>query len=109
MKLFNSRVPETRAPRREQSGGLPILPIDLSKRYDVYCSLQCHDRLYENVKFVCTRTLDRPDSGMPSISEFIEIEATDGSKSLIPKFGIHLICEHGTKPAFTVLRRRSRK
>ena len=36
---------------------------------------------------------------------FLEIEARDGSRLLIPSFGIQLLCEHGTRPEFKVTRR----
>jgi hypothetical protein len=66
-----------------------------------------HDRLYENVRFVCIRTFERIhkfSSGL--IGGFLEVEALDGSRGLIPSIGIRLICEHGTPPVFKVLRHR---
>jgi hypothetical protein len=80
--------------------------VDLSKRYDVYCAEFNHDRLYENVRFVCIRTFDRiSEFGSGLAGGYLEIEAEEGSRWLIPAFGIRLICEHGTQPAFKVLRR----
>jgi hypothetical protein len=106
MGLFNSRPKPPSLPARPPSE-IPIAQVDLSKRYDVYCTEINYDRLYENVRFVCIRTFDRVDkfsSGL--IGGFLEIEAVDGSRTLIPSFGIRLICEHGTQPSFKVLRRR---
>lgn len=106
MGLFNSRGSKP-APQQEPSNQIPIAQVDLSKRYDVYCSGMDHDRLYEDVRFIGIRTFDRISefsSGL--ISGYLEIEASNGSRMLIPSFGIQMICEHGTQPEFKVLRRR---
>jgi hypothetical protein len=53
------------------------------------------------------RTFDRiPDSMPHFMGDFLEIESADGTRSFLPKFGIQLVCEHGARPAFKVLRRR---
>ena len=106
MGLFHSRqkLPSSRAGAANQ---IPIAQVDLSKRYDVYCTDFNHDRLYEDVRFDGIRTFDRISefsSGL--VGGFLEIEAVDGSRWLIPNFGIRLICEHGTQPVFRVLRHR---
>jgi hypothetical protein len=107
MGLFNSRKPQVPPSRPEHSNQIPIAPIDLSKRYDVYCTELDHDRLYEDVRFVGIRTFDRGQEFSAGLIEgFLEIEAVDGSRWMIPSFGIRMICEHGTKPVFKVLRRR---
>jgi hypothetical protein len=106
MGLFNSRQ-KLPSPALGAANQIPIAQIDLSKRYDVYCTEINHDRVYEDIRFVGIRTFDRINdfsSGM--IGGFLEIEAVDGSRWLIPNFGIQLICEHGTQPVFRVLRRR---
>jgi hypothetical protein len=100
MGLFNSRRPQAQRPVSEPTNELPTIPVDLTKRYDVYCFEVNHDRLYENVQFVSFRTLKDMFQG------FLEIETADGVRSLIPTFHIRLICEHGAPPAFKVLRRR---
>jgi hypothetical protein len=108
MGLFNSRAKAaTPSAGPEPADRIPISQIDLTKRYDVYCSDLGHDRLYENVRFVGIRTFDRItefSSGL--IGGFLEIEAVDGSRWLIPNFGIRLMCEHGAQPVFKVLRHR---
>src|SRR5262249_20457985 len=107
MGLFNSWRPKAPQPHLEPANQIPINQIDLSKRYDVYCFEREHDRLYEDVRFVGIRTFDRISeysSGL--IGGYLEIEAVDGSRFLIPAFGIQLICEHGMQPVFKVLRRR---
>jgi hypothetical protein len=106
MGLFHSRRKDP-SPDAGESSPIPIAPVDLSKRYDVYCRDFNHDRLYENVRFVGIRTFERIreySSGL--LSGFLEIEAPDGSRWLIPNYGIQLICEHGTQPVFKVLRHR---
>jgi hypothetical protein len=107
MGLFGSRKPETPSPRSEPASEIPIAPIDLAKRYDVYCTDLYYERVYENVRFRGIRTFDRiTEWSSGAIGGYLEIEAVDGSRWLIPNFGIKLICEHGTQPAFKVLRRR---
>src|SRR5262245_14650528 len=106
MGLFSSKDPKAPLPASGVANVIPIAQIDLSKRYDVYCSEMNHDRLYEDVRFVGIRTFDRItefNSGL--VSGFLEIEAVGGARWLIPTFGIRLMCEHGTKPIFRILRR----
>jgi hypothetical protein len=107
MGLFNARQSETPRPA-DSSRNLPISPVDLSKWYDVYCTEVGHDRVYENVQFIGIRTFDRITEYYSSglATGFLEIESADGSRWLIPTFGIRLICEHGMRPAFKTLRHR---
>ncbi|OWK36733.1 hypothetical protein [Fimbriiglobus ruber] len=106
MGLFGSRQPAPTPPTAvEQANHIPVSQFDTEKRYDVYCLATGEERLYEDVRFVGIRTFDRItefSSGL--VSGFLEIEATDGARLLIPSFGIQLICEHGGQPAFRVLR-----
>jgi hypothetical protein len=103
MGLFSSR-PKAAEPGLGSANQIPVTPIDLSKQYDLYCSEFDHDRLYEDIRFVGRRTFG-PISGF-TIGDYLEIEAVNGARFLIPQFGIRLICEHGTQPTFKVLRRR---
>ena len=111
MGLFNSRQPKTPPvtgpPNVTPSDPIPVLPVDLTKRYDVYFADHSHDRLYENVRFVCMRTFDR-NTDFGNLGNYLEVEAADGARSLIPQLSIQMICEHGVPPIFTVLRRRRR-
>jgi hypothetical protein len=107
MGLFSSRQPKSSPPPSAPANQIPITPVDLSKRYDVYCSDINHDKLYEDVRFVGIRTFDpitEFSSGL--LGGFLEIEASNGSRWLIPSYGIRLICEHGTQPVYQVLRHR---
>jgi hypothetical protein len=107
MGLFRTRKAVTPTPRRESPPQIPVAPVDLSKRYDVYCTDVGHDRLYEDVRFVGIRTFDRVtefSSGL--VGGYLEIEAADGSRCLIPSFGVRLICEHGARPLCKILRHR---
>src|SRR5262249_16662961 len=104
--FFNSRQ-KLPSPQPEATSQIPITQVDLSKRYDIYCADINHDRVYEDVRFVGIRTFERTSefsSGL--VDGFLEIEAVNGSRWLIPNFGIGLICEHGTEPVFRVLRHR---
>ncbi len=81
----------------------PICQIDLTKRYDIYCTLTGEERLYENVRFLGIRSLD-PIRESFYVHGYLEIEALDGSRMLIPPYGIQMICEHGTQPSYRVIR-----
>src|SRR5262245_48158651 len=73
--------------------------------YDLYGAVAGEERLYENVRFLGVRTFDRiTEHSSGFINGFLEIEGADGTRLLIPKFGIQLTCEHGVQPAFRVVR-----
>ena len=104
MALFGNRRPQPQPPA-DTADLIPIAHLDLTKRYDVYCTVTGEERVYENVKFVAYRTLEQPSTYYPGlVGGFLELEAVDGAKMLIPSFGIQLLCEHGTLPAYKVLR-----
>jgi hypothetical protein len=105
MALFGIRGPQPPKPPAASADLIPIMHIDLTKRYDVYCTVTGEERLYENVRFIAIRTFERQSeysSGL--IGGYLEIETADGAKMLIPSYGIQLLCEHGMQPAFRVLR-----
>ena len=103
MGLFKSDKPSLFTP---VVTGLPVTQIDLSKRYDIYSmSLRNEERLYENVRIVGIRTLDRVhEFSSTLLGGFLEIEPGEGPTLLIPSTGIQMICEHGQKPVYTVVR-----
>jgi hypothetical protein len=108
MSLFKGSredAPESPEPPKPPADIVPVSPIDLSKRYDLYCSTPSEDRLYEDVRLVGIRTFERKtefSSGL--IGGYIEIEARDGARMLIPHLRMYMICEHGAQPTYKVLR-----
>ncbi len=104
MSLFKSAKPEgITAPKIESA--IPVSQIDLASRYDIYCSFMGEERLYEGVKITGIRTLDRiSDFGSALIGGFVEIEASNGARMMIPCHMIQMLCDHGMKPAYRVLR-----
>jgi hypothetical protein len=89
----------------EKPTGLPTSQLDLDKRYDIYHCVPHEERLYENVKLVAFRTLQEKSGYTSStFGSYLEIETIFGSRMFIYSYGIHLICEHGTKPSFRVFR-----
>lgn len=88
---------------------IPVEIFDLSKRYDIYCSIPSEDRLYEDVKIVGIRTFQKRknDFGSSLIGGYIEIEAANGVRMMIQHVRINMICEHGSQPVFKVLRVRN--
>jgi hypothetical protein len=79
-------------------------PIDLSKRYDVYCWFVGESRVYEDVRITGIRTLSQEPTAIGVVDGYIEIEATDGTRAMMPRFHIHMLCEHGLQPSYKVLR-----
>lgn len=85
---------------------VPVAQFDLSKRYDIYCSFNFEDRLYEDVKIVGIRTLDRRteySSGV--LGGYVEIESSNGTRAFIPSFHVSILCVHGAQPIYKVIRR----
>jgi hypothetical protein len=88
---------------------LPISPIDFSKRYDIYCSYLEEERLYENMRIVGIRTMEKQRPyGASIIGGYIEIEAPDGKRVMVPHIHIHMLCEHGLQPSYRLLKTRMR-
>ena len=83
---------------------IPLEHFDVSKRYDIYYFTRNDERLYQNVRFVATRTLEDISPNFSNLSGFVEIEAIDGTRVMLSRFGIHAICEHGAKPHYKVLK-----
>jgi hypothetical protein len=97
--MDTSRIPD--------SGGLiPVTLLELSKRYDIYCYIPSEDRLYEDVQIVGIRTFEpkKNEFSTALIGGYIEIEAPNGTRMMIPHIRIYMICEHGAQPAYKVLR-----
>jgi hypothetical protein len=103
MSLFNPRSNVPDSPDPEQP--IPVAVFDLSRRYDLYCSTPSEDRLYENVSIIAIRTFERRKGDFASlIGGYLEIQANNGVRMMIPHHRIYMICEHGSQPAYKVLR-----
>ena len=86
---------------------VPVTVFDVTLRYDIYCSILGEERLYENVKLTGIRTFERTSQFLSvSIGCFLEIESANNTRTLIPQFGIQMICEHGIQPSYKVIRPR---
>jgi hypothetical protein len=109
MSLFRNPPGPPASPEPDDPNRLPVETFDLSKRYDIYCSVPGEDRLYESVKIVGIRTFQKPKNeyGGALISGYLEIESVNGARMMIQNIRINLICEHGSAPEFTVLRVRN--
>src|SRR5262249_10614995 len=109
MGLFNSRRPSSEERQPPPSGQLPLLQFDLSKRYDIYYIVHgvgvTEERVYPNVRFLAIRTFERITEYSSGIGGFLEVETIDGTRYLLPHFGITSVCEHGTKPGYRVIER----
>ncbi len=106
MSLF--KTPRGDSPESPQTahGSIPVTVFDWSKRYDLYCSTPSEDRLYEDVKIIAIRTFERKkhEYSTALIGGYIEIEAHNGTRMMIPHLRMYMICEHGSQPVYKVLR-----
>jgi len=73
--------------------------IDVSKRYDVYCSEGGEEVVYRNALFRSTKKF-LPRRERDVSAEFMEIEQADGKTIFIARGSITKFCEHvaGTGP-----------
>jgi hypothetical protein len=103
MSLFNN----PRGGMEPPDDSIPVSVLDLSKRYDLYCSTHGEDRLYENVQIVGIRTFEKKkhEYATALIGGYLELESPNGTRMMIPHLRIYLICEHGAEPAYKVLRK----
>ena len=86
-------------PEPEAEDPLPVSPLDFSKRYDIYCVYIEEERVYENMRIVALRTMEKPRAfGSSVIGGYIELEDPDGKRVLVPHLHIHMLCEHGQAP-----------
>jgi hypothetical protein len=108
MSLFRKpRVDSLESPKLSESDTpLPVTTFDLSKRYDLYCAISGEDRLYEDVRIIGIKTFERkkPEYMNALIGGYLEIEARNGTRMMLPHIRMYMICEHGSQPAYKLLR-----
>jgi ATP-dependent Clp protease ATP-binding subunit ClpA len=88
-----SEVPpnaESSKPQRE--------PVDVSKRYDVYCTERDREVVvYRNALFKGTKVLF-PKDRYDTLSQFVELEQADGQTIFVARYSVFKFCEHGVTP-----------
>jgi hypothetical protein len=107
MSLFNKPRGGSPLSPEPPDGVIPITAVDLSKRYDLYCTTLGEDRLYEDVRILGIRTFERMrqySSGL--IGGYLEIETRDGTRMMISHHQLRTICEHGVQPKYKILKAR---
>lgn len=73
-------------------------PVDVSKRYDVYCSERNQDVVvYRNVFFKGVRKLFR-EGLVSSRTDYFEIEQADGQTIFVACYSVIKFCEPGVTP-----------
>lgn len=84
--------PHKTVPARPQIEG-----IDLTKRYDVYCSERFDEVVvYRNVLFKGVKKLFREDNDR--LVDFIELEQSDGQIVFVAKYSVIKFCDSGNTP-----------
>ncbi len=102
MSLFGKRKGPSLS-RDTIKSPLPVQHLDITKRYDIYCWTNREERVYEDVKLLSVKTLDDISQFRTRLGEYLEIEARDGTKGLIPKMRIQDLYEHGVRPVYKVV------
>ncbi len=83
-------------PESDPLGSPDQEPIDMSRRYDVYCSERAQQVVvYRNAKFKGVRNLYARHR-VDSLSAFIELEQSNGQPVFIQRHSIIRFCEPGT-------------
>jgi len=72
-------------------------PVDIDKRYDVYCVEHEKIVIHRNVRFKATQSL-LPRSEDDHGSDFVELEQPDGQSVFVAKSTIIRFCAAGVKP-----------
>lgn len=88
-------------PESEPASPRPGLePLDLSKRYDIYCTERDHDLVvYRNALFKGVRSLFRDEN--EALPVFLELEQSDGTTIFVAKYSVIKFCEPGVTPGGT--------
>ena len=72
-------------------------PVDIRKRYDVYCQEGNQQFVYRNVLFKGVRTLfQKEDSDL--WAEYLELEQAGGQTVCVSRSSVIKFCEHGKTP-----------
>lgn len=88
----NTDMAQNRQPEKSQRE-----PLDISKRYDLYCREGDHEVVYRNALFKGVKTLFQKGE-YDVFAEYMELEQADGPPVFISKTSIMKFCAHGTMP-----------
>jgi hypothetical protein len=90
--------PKSGSPLRVVSSQPQGEAVDLSKRYDVYCTDWSQGvTVHRNVRFKGVKHLF-PKSQYDALSGFVELEQDDGQTSFVSRASIIRFCEYGATP-----------
>jgi hypothetical protein len=74
-----------------------MLPLDLTKRYDVYCSPHAQPTVvYRDVLFKRERCIFVPKDQFDRFSHYVELELPDGRPVFVSRMSIIAFCEAGS-------------
>ena len=91
-------TPGTEPPQATTPTKSQIELMDLTKRYDVYCSERNLEVVvYRNALFKGLRRLIREDRD--SLADFFELEQADGQQVFVAKYSVIKFCEPGVMPS----------
>ena len=78
-----------------------FIPLDLARRYDVYCSPHAQPTVvYRNVLFKQERCIFAAKDRFDRFGHFVELEFPDGRSVFVSRMSIDAICEAGSNPGY---------
>jgi ATP-dependent Clp protease ATP-binding subunit ClpA len=98
----SAHTEDTAMPQKPAPQSSHRKPVDISKRYDVYCREGNQQVVYRNALFKSVRTLfPKEDSDL--CAEYMELEQADGQTIFIARQSVIKFCEHGKMPGSEML------
>ena len=94
---FSDLAEDTAVPQKSESQKSPREPVDISKRYDVYCQEGTQQVVYRNALFKGVRTLLQKENSDVG-AEYMELEQGDGQTIFVARQSVLKFCEHGKTP-----------
>ena len=94
---FSPLSEDTAMPQKSDPHESRREPVDISKRYDVYCQEGNQQVVYRNALFKGVKTLfQKEDSDL--WAEYMELEQADGQTVFVSRSSVIKFCEHGETP-----------
>ena len=92
---LSAHAEDTTKPQKPEPQKSQREPVDISKRYDVYCREGDREVVYRNALFKGIRTLFQKEN-TDLWAEYMELEQADGQTIFIARQSVMKFSEHGT-------------
>jgi len=91
--------------KRTRKDSLPLRNFDLRKRYDVYYHLAGGLAVCKNVLIKGKRTFEKIQEPRGPFLQYLELADLKGRTFMLQYLHICMVCEAGTKPPFSPVKR----